>query len=816
MKVNLNQGVETKGGDDFKRTNFRFSQESMGHVFKSVTTYSNPVGSVVREITSNCFDSHKRAGVDRDVEIEIIRGNKLEGTQDRIKFKDFGTGLSENKIRDIFTVVGASDKRLDNVEIGGFGLGAKSPFGYIRDYDYLNSFEVDTWYEGKHTKFALSETNDGPQMIEMFSSDSDRTNGTTVTIPIANYDLSKFKKEIKKQLVYFDNIKYVNCGVEENDYRVFKGNHFIYRDDIQPHNEMHVCYGKVAYPLNFSEIGLTNNYSYRYKNREYSAPIGLYFDIGEIDITPKREALLYNDKTVEAIKEKIELAREELQNHYDSQFDNVTSIEDYIKHCQSSKNKIIFNDVEIPISDGLVKIDSPRYPKYDSVHEHLPTSINSIFQQFRNYKIVDHKGHINTSISERDIDYLINNFPNNTFLVDTKYQTKKNKFMCSSYGENLDDMYLIKKDEWKTDFFSRNRESFNGVDNDKLTDEEKMLGSFQCGCHSLPNPNKEKYDLPFSDLRLLYQFYEEVSDYVINNIRDYNDIEVTEEYEEYLSDQRKKKNKSKASKGDDDEFPVKCIELDSGWSDDFKWAMTSMKYGDLNNETTYIYGFSDDDEKLLDLGPFWKANRSKYTGHRKGKQTYGMASCGKRRLEILKIAMSRESLFEDLDNAYHIDEFMDRKYYDPFFVRPVIDGWLYIHFNKNCQNENSLRSLDLFTYYLDELKEVYTGSSSGRDSYHSDIGQDVANYHGLDDDILNSDTKYGYYMQLARGIDMLVDKNYSLIKYTKIPSIYSDNNLREKVISELKDYVKRKSEGSNIHPALYYRLQQCKKNNNSN
>lgn len=59
--------------------------------------YSNPIGSVVREITSNCFDSHVEAGVSSPVLIK--KSFDEESNNYRISFVDFGMGLSPDRIK---------------------------------------------------------------------------------------------------------------------------------------------------------------------------------------------------------------------------------------------------------------------------------------------------------------------------------------------------------------------------------------------------------------------------------------------------------------------------------------------------------------------------------------------------------------------------------------------------------------------------------------------------------------------------------------------------------------------------------------------
>src|ERR1035437_9565868 len=101
------------------------SKDSTGMIFQifSKNMYSNPIGSVVREITSNCFDSHVEAKTDFPV---VIRKNidKLTG-EISISFIDFGVGMSPERIDKVYRQYFTSTKRGDNSQIGCFGLGER-------------------------------------------------------------------------------------------------------------------------------------------------------------------------------------------------------------------------------------------------------------------------------------------------------------------------------------------------------------------------------------------------------------------------------------------------------------------------------------------------------------------------------------------------------------------------------------------------------------------------------------------------------------------------------------------------------------------
>lgn len=98
------------------------SESSLPFIFKllSENFYSNQLGSMIREITSNCIDSHTEARVDKPVLLR--REYSQEDKCYYIIFEDFGVGLSTDRIISIFMDYGNSSKRTTNELVGGFGL----------------------------------------------------------------------------------------------------------------------------------------------------------------------------------------------------------------------------------------------------------------------------------------------------------------------------------------------------------------------------------------------------------------------------------------------------------------------------------------------------------------------------------------------------------------------------------------------------------------------------------------------------------------------------------------------------------------------
>ena len=85
--------------------------------------YSDIHGSIIRELASNVVDSHIEAGKPDAVgEIEWIDENRLLGVDAQLIIRDFGVGLSPERMRTVYGNYLSSTKRDSNDQTGGFGL----------------------------------------------------------------------------------------------------------------------------------------------------------------------------------------------------------------------------------------------------------------------------------------------------------------------------------------------------------------------------------------------------------------------------------------------------------------------------------------------------------------------------------------------------------------------------------------------------------------------------------------------------------------------------------------------------------------------
>jgi hypothetical protein len=314
---------------------------SQAIVFQMFTKniYSNAIGSVVREITSNCFDSHTEAKINPLESPVIIRKSFDPITKSHyISFHDFGMGISPDRMDNVYGVFFKSTKAGDNEQIGGFGIGGKTPLAYKRstgfgEGEYDNSFSIITNFDGIRYEYIVFEGKKGPEYTDPIMSETTEHNGTEIKIPVLEKDITKFKSEMVKQLYYFENVifeGFVNDpeyptateNLLTNAYQIVKGKTFFYRgNDYSQYT--HVCLGRVAYPINFGLLGLDGS--------DYRFPVAIKLEIGEIGVTASRETLDYSEQTIKVLKVKLEAVKAEITAMLSKQYENIVTLEDYFK-----------------------------------------------------------------------------------------------------------------------------------------------------------------------------------------------------------------------------------------------------------------------------------------------------------------------------------------------------------------------------------------------------------------------------------------------------------------------------------------------------
>lgn len=275
--------------------------------------YSNKIGSIVRELSANAIDAHRMNGcLDKPFEVHVPGiGKGLFDVNDSDFFiRDFGPGLSEQGIYDLYTSYGASSKREDQFQIGGFGIGSKSPFAYTK------AFEVVSWHKGMKAQYICFQDESGsPCVKKLFEEASDEPSGIRVKFTVNDEnDCYRFRSECLFQYSWFRPRPFCNINLPEmkplyeNDYGVCWS-----RDSLS---------GIIGYMpggrySNGEYRALVNNCIYsleemyskkKFLSLGYSAmPFSdcwciLKIDGADVDVSASREELAFTDRTEETVK----------------------------------------------------------------------------------------------------------------------------------------------------------------------------------------------------------------------------------------------------------------------------------------------------------------------------------------------------------------------------------------------------------------------------------------------------------------------------------------------------------------------------------
>ena len=119
--------------------------ENYGVIFNILRKqlYTDQILAPIREVSANAVDAHVECGK-ANVPIKVTLPTQLDSF---LRIRDYGTGLSDEKIAELYSGYGDSGKRNSNETIGGFGIGKFAPLAY-GDSFIINSYQngvVSSW-----------------------------------------------------------------------------------------------------------------------------------------------------------------------------------------------------------------------------------------------------------------------------------------------------------------------------------------------------------------------------------------------------------------------------------------------------------------------------------------------------------------------------------------------------------------------------------------------------------------------------------------------------------------------------------------------
>jgi hypothetical protein len=276
-------------------------------------TYANKPLAILRELVANGVDAHVAAGR-RDTPVEVVLPTPLDPT---CRVRDFGTGMSHDFVMGPFMAyTNGSTKDKNDDAIGGFGIGSKSPFSYVDQYN------LRVVHDGILSVYTMFKDADGiPAIGLQGQTTTTEPNGVEISFPVEEADMDTFRQAAQDALQYFRPLPVTLNGTITPPQYLYQRNDWAMRDKAGP---LGVIMGGVRYPVTTSSL----DYSLRTDERlkpllEYG--LDLFVPIGTCGVAMSREQLSYVPKTSAGIRAALDGAIDDVVARFSTFFDSQPS-----------------------------------------------------------------------------------------------------------------------------------------------------------------------------------------------------------------------------------------------------------------------------------------------------------------------------------------------------------------------------------------------------------------------------------------------------------------------------------------------------------
>jgi len=320
--------------------------------------YQDKPLAVVRELSTNALDAQIENG-NSDIPFVVHLPTKLEPF---FSIRDFGTGMSEETVMELYSTMGSSSKRESNLLNGALGVGSKSPFAYTQG----GAFTLASFIGGEKHIYSVYSDGGVPSIALLGKFVTDEPNGVEISVPVQMEDISTFTSKASFIYSWFKVKPITNARLEyinlENP--VFQGTNW----KIFPNGlSSKVLMANVAYPID----------SRNYSGLSLLGTNGLVIEAntGDIQMAGSREGLSYTKETLDKLREYENIINKELKATVNEMLEKSTNYLEVAEAMSALPREVLngLSTVEFPkflsLNWNEVKISSGDYlnfrePKY--------------------------------------------------------------------------------------------------------------------------------------------------------------------------------------------------------------------------------------------------------------------------------------------------------------------------------------------------------------------------------------------------------------------------------------------------------------------
>jgi hypothetical protein len=462
VKINTEHSNVDTNNSDMQSMDFGIGDVSTIIDILRNRLYSNPIRTLTQEYLCNGRDSHREAGRE-NTPLCVTLPTKLEST---LKIRDYGVGLSPDRVKDVFVNYGSSTKRKDNIQTGGFGIGAKSAWAYT------DSFVVVSYHDGVARTYAAHTGKNSNGTLELINEENtSEKNGVEIQIPVKESDIEFFVNAVYRCTFFWD-VKPDLKGITEieipKDYTNLETNIIakeknwllLNKTDLvkrlfDAHNaEIFVLIDKIPYSINkflreCPEVEKLRNST--------SAPNSINFievDNGVLEVSATRESISDKDSSKAKVNQLCKDVNSLLADHVNNFFKaEPTSITEYVEKINKCKQIFHLNQVPGFKDENFARNNeectfTKDGIKYSVKNGQLTSpSINEVSQFFldkqKSRHVLKRTDNAIINISNRDINdifFVINDLPAN-FISELAFKEKIRSILLARQPDSVNGSY---------------------------------------------------------------------------------------------------------------------------------------------------------------------------------------------------------------------------------------------------------------------------------------------------------------------------------------------------------------------------------------
>lgn len=301
--MKIEQGKRDFYSNTNARKSIQFGVADVAAIMTTVVRYQHPQKSIVRELSANAIDANREVK-NSNIPIILTIPNYNNGY---FAVEDFGPGISPSRLEDVYSMIGGSTKRDTNKQQGGFGIGAKSPFGYT------DQFRVITRVSGTEYEYVMYRNENDEYKIDLVKEEGTiERNGTKIIVPVKRNDYYDFRSAIYYYGQWMETLPTI-IGGEEVKRKIpdMSGKGWIYFENFN--EDINLLVDRVPYYGTFTPD---------YRGLIYT------FDTGELDIVQTRENVIVNEKLNNKIKASYSDFAKEIDKKIAEQLKTKTSLQE--------------------------------------------------------------------------------------------------------------------------------------------------------------------------------------------------------------------------------------------------------------------------------------------------------------------------------------------------------------------------------------------------------------------------------------------------------------------------------------------------------